>query len=304
VPLRPLAVGLVVAAALGLVGCGGSAKPRPDLIFVSTRSGVYDIYAMNADGKRQQRLTHGSETKAGSEQGLFYAVDPAWSHDGKSIAFTSTRTGSSSIFVMDSNGRNVAQLTRGAVDAHPTWSPDGSRIAFVRGKTGSLFVMSADGSGPHRITRGTAAEADPAWSPNGRWIAFVRSTVDTPVREVWLIHPNGTGAHMVTTLAHSVSGPAWSPDGRRIAFASNLHGNFGIYSIAVDGKGLRTVSATGMDSFSPSWSPDGKAIAFARNGSIVTVPVGPGVESVLTNGKDNDSSPVWNPIQARKSGGS
>jgi TolB protein len=120
------------------------------------------------------------------------------------------------------------------------------------------------------------------------------------VREIWLIHPDGRGAHALTFLAHSVGGPAWSPTGKELAFSSDAHGgHFGIYTISVTGKNVQPVSATGVDSFGPAWSPDGKTIAFQRNGSIVTVPLGPGDESVLTNSNDNDSSPAWNPIQAR-----
>ncbi len=301
--VRATVTGIVVVAALALAGCGGSAKPRPDLLFVSTKSGVYDIYAMNADGKRQQRVTRGSEGKPGTPPGLFYALDPAWSPDGKSIAFRSNRSGPSAIWVMRSDGRDTKQLTRGSQDEHPTWSPDGKRIAFVRGKTGAIYVMNADGTQARRITHGTAAESDPAWSPDGKWIALVRFTVNTPVREVWVIHPDGTGARMVTSLARSVSGPAWSPTGTQIAFSSDVHGHFGIYRIDVTGKNLQPISATSVDSFSPAWSPDGKTIAFARNGSIVLVPVGSGVESVITNSKDNDSSPAWKPVQAKAGSG-
>lgn len=293
------AAGLAASAALALAGCGGSAKPRPDLIFVSTKSGVYDLYAANADGGDQTRLTHGSTSSAAGSQELAYARDPAWSRDGRRIAFDSTRDGPSTIFVMDANGKNPRPISRSVYgDRQPTWSPDGKRIAFIRGKAGALYVESSSGSGARRLTFTTAAESDPSWSPDGRWIAFVRVTANTPTRELWLVRPDGSGAHELTTLGASVGAPAWSPDSKRIAFSSDVKtGTFSIYTVGVGGGKPTLVSGTSVDAVSPSWSPNGKQIAFSRDGAIVIATLGDG-EKQITNPKDNDSSPVWNPIPA------
>jgi tol-pal system beta propeller repeat protein TolB len=292
--------GLAVCAALVLSSCGGSPKPRPDILFVSTRTGVYDIFAMNADGSRQKRLTHGSSGDASSPQGLFYELDPAWSLDGRSIAFASQRDNGFGVYVMDASGKNIRRLGQTpSIVPHPTWSPDGKRIAFVSGSKSHLEVMNANGRGRHRVTSGSAVERDPAWSPDGRWIAYSQDFTGTPVREIWLVHPNGTGRHQLTFLAASADTPAWSPDSKRLAFSSDTRtGQFTIYTIRVDGIGLRRLTTSPNDEIDPAWSPDGKTIAFARDGAIVTVSVTGTDEHVLTNGKGNDSSPVWNPIQA------
>jgi TolB protein len=297
------AAGLAVAAAVALAGCGGSAKPRPDLIFVSTKSGVYDLYEMNADGSDQRRLTSGSTKSAKETQELAYARDPAWSRDGRRIAFDGTHDAPSAIFVMDADGKNAHQISTSPFgDRQPTWSADGKRIAFIRGKAGALYVESSSGSGARRLTFTTAAESDPSWSPDGKWIAFVRVTLNTPTRELWLIHPDGTGAKELTALGASVGGPAWSPDSRRLAFSSDVTtGTFAIYTVSVKGGKAPLVSGSSADSVSPSWSPDGKKIAFSRDGAIVVATIGDG-EKTITNPKDNDSTPVWNPMQAPAKG--
>jgi TolB protein len=291
---------LAASAALLLAACGGSGKPRPDLLFVSSRSGVYAIWEMNADGSRQRRLTGGGGDTS-TANGVFFQTEPAWSPDGRTIAYS----GGGDIDLVDSTGRNVRRLTSSAADdTHPSFSPDGKRIVFQRGT--SLWIMNSDSSGAHRLTLDPAAARAPAWSPDGRWIAYSRDFTGTPVREIWLIHADGTGARRLTNLDASANAPAWSPDGKEIAFSDDAHvGGFKIWLIGVDGKGLRrlTDNATAQE-IDPAWAPENGVLAFSSDGSIVTTTADGATVTPVTNSKDNDSSPAWNPIPppAKKGG--
>jgi Tol biopolymer transport system component len=104
-----------------------------------------DIYVMNADGSGKRMLTHNAR----------YNAEPAWSPDGRKIAFRSTRNGNRDIYVMNADGSGKRNLTRNpARDGSPSWSPDGRRIAFVSNRDGRLeaHVMNADGSGQRNLS--------------------------------------------------------------------------------------------------------------------------------------------------------
>ena len=101
---------------------------------------------------------------------------PAWSPDGRKLAFVSRRDGNSEIYVMNADGSEQGNLTQHpASDSHPSWSPDGRKLAFVSRRDGNseIYVMNADGSGLRNVTRAPSDDLDPAWSPDGRAIAFV-----------------------------------------------------------------------------------------------------------------------------------
>jgi len=98
-----------------------------------------DIYVMNADGSGKRMLTHNAR----------YNAEPAWSPDGRKIAFRSAQNGNRDIYVMNADGSGKRNLTRNpAQDGSPSWSPDGRRIAFISNRDGRLeaHVMNADGS--------------------------------------------------------------------------------------------------------------------------------------------------------------
>ena len=285
----------VLVVALAVTGCGGE-ESSPDIAFVSSRDGQYAIYTMSADGDGQRRLSEVDDEQGGERASPFFQIDPAWSPDATRIAFTSGRTGSSDVFVMNADGTDSKRLTSTKQnDTHPTWSEDGESIAFAR--DGDIWVMDADGSNARRISDIFAEETDPAWSPDGELIAYVRRTPGTAIQNVWTMRPDGSERRALTKQDGRSFTPAWSPDGTRIVFSTNAESEvYELFTIGADGKGLRRVTPTAGDNFEPSWSPDGSRIAYQEDGAIFTVSLGgePEVER-LTDQSENDSSPAWNP---------
>jgi TolB protein len=186
---------------------------------------------MNADGSQQRNLT--------GRPGQDYS--PAWSPDGRRIAFASVRGGlTPSIWVMNADGARQRRLTRLSGE-YPAWSPDGRAIAFDRltfGPTGwDIWTVNADGSHSRSLIASTADEQGAAWSPDGKAIAYGSSRgAQAGYKRIWLANTNGSDQHLLTNRVGER--PAWSRRGTYLLFTAG-----GIFVVRPDGSGLRSVPA-------------------------------------------------------------
>jgi hypothetical protein len=98
-----------------------------------------------------------------------YDSAPAWSPDGRQIAFESNQDGDMEVYVMNADGTNGRQLTDNTIhDEGPAWSPDGKRMAFTSGPddlNGDIWVMNADGSDKLRLMDVPGRDESPDWQP-------------------------------------------------------------------------------------------------------------------------------------------
>ena len=170
-------------------------------------------------------------------------TEPAWSPDGKKLAYTSFRDGAGGLFVANASGATITTplVTIADVDnIQAAWSPDGTKIAFVSNRFGQqdLFVMGAGdaaGTQPVRLTSDASSESEPTWSPDGTKIAF--TTDRNGNRDIYVMAlTQGTIPQQLTFDAGNDYQPDWSPDGTQIAFTSDRDNNDpGIYVMGADG---------------------------------------------------------------------
>jgi TolB protein len=192
---------------------------------------------------------------------------PAYSPDGKRIAFTCEVQGKLQICVMDEGGKNVRQLTEEpGYNRAPAWSPDGKRIAFIsnRDRNSEVYVMDADGANPVNLTNDPGFDGDPAWSPDGKQIAFVSGRTEDKALCLCVMDADGNN---VRDLKVNISRagyvyPAWSPDGKRIAYAGTADKALEVFVYDTAGGAPTQLTSLGGANGMPAWSPDGKRIAF------------------------------------------
>jgi Tol biopolymer transport system component len=192
-----------------------------------------EICTMKANGDNKTQLTHNQAFNA----------NPAFSPNGKKIAFQSPRNGKQDIYTMSANGTDQKRVTRSRKhDFNPAWSPDGTKIAFASQRHGNtdIYVINKDGTGLTRITTNEKFDFNPAWSPDGTRIAFQRgpSPSSSKIYVMKAARESETNIPQRLTTASGSgvdeSEPDWSPDGTRIAFASS-QGDGGLYLIRADG---------------------------------------------------------------------
>jgi hypothetical protein len=202
-------------AAAGPAGLGGGGFLGTGIGYGSSNPvrSYADIWRVRADGTGSpERLTDAP----GDDRAATF------SPDGTKLAFDSTRSGGTDIFVMNADGSAVRQLTFDhGFTWGAAWSPDGSRIAFNSWRSGrqSIYVMGADGSNPIQVTSGPGEDMEPSWSPDGTRIVF-RRVLDAPDGgEIWSVKADGTN---LTSLSDdpgaaddlTSGGGTWAADGR------------------------------------------------------------------------------------------
>jgi len=249
----------------------------------------FEVYLLSADGATVTNLTNNPSIDE----------NPAWSPDGETIAFTSHRTGTNQVYVMNADGSGQTQLTSGSGAGDPAWSPDGSKIAFSKstsGTTAEIFVMNPDGTAIVQLT--SSGEAFyPAWSPDGTRIAFTGE--EDGNFDIFVMNADGSDVIRLTTTVGVDVGQSWSPDGTKIAFASDRSGVSHIHVMNPDGTGVTQLDFGTSPTITPAWSPDGSKIAFAGAGEgerLLYMMNPDGSERVpLTPSAAVTSRPAWRP---------
>jgi TolB protein len=275
-------------------GVNGIAETK--IYFVSTRSGSKEIWVMDYDGQNQHQITHlgsisisprispDNSRVAFSTLGRegwsvrMYSLElgrmvsfpggsaggsnlsPAWSSDGSSLAFSSSRSGDSEIWMADANGNGVHRVTSiTGPNVAPVFNPrTNAQLAFVSGRTGEpqIYTMGADGSNMQRMTDSGYA-VSPSWSPSGGMLAFAWNRKygpgDPGGQDIYVFEIASMHWLQVTHESGNNDFPSWAPDTRHIVFQRRIGKTSQIWTMLSDGTHQQQLTRAGDNSM-PNWS--------------------------------------------------
>ena len=181
------------------------------------------------------------------------ARQPAWSPDGKSIAFFAYRDGGYDIWAITPDGSNQRKLTWGTFDdREPAWSHDGTRVAFSSdrgdpmGSDYNIWLLDVRSGAIRQLTKDPADDYMPTWSPDDSEIAFASARENG--RTVWAAKVSDGTERKVVTAAGRADAPSWGPGGKIVYHASAANQS------RYESEGVSLTGAENVFAFRASWA--------------------------------------------------
>ncbi|NNF99936.1 MAG: Tol-Pal system beta propeller repeat protein TolB [Desulfobacteraceae bacterium] len=223
------------------------------LAFISTGSGHKEINFCDFDGTGSRQFTsHKSIT-------LF----PAWSSDGKWLAYTSYVKGSPDLYIKNISENRGVVFSKKGIQISPAWVPGKFELAAALSFTGDqeIYLLTGEGKIIKRLTKSRGIDVEPTFSPDGTKMAFVSKRSGTP--QIYVREMDTGRVERLTFEGRYNTQPDWSPKGDKVAYSGMRDGQINIYVVGLEGDPPMQLTMDQGDNESPSWSPDGSLIAFS-----------------------------------------
>jgi len=276
-----------------VTGAQGVVNPR--IAYVSAQRGFsgsrYSLVVADVDGGNPQRVFSSSEP----------LMSPAWSPDGRKLAYVSFENGQSEVYIHDLVQRSRRLIaSQSGLNGAPAWSPDGTRLAYTQAPNGNVdvFVRNLITGRTQRITRHPAIDTEPAFSPDGQTLAFTSDRGGRP--QVYTVGATGGTAKRLTFEGKENARPQYSPDGQRLLVVHKDRKNryrIGMYDFRT--KTLDILTRGRLDE-SPSFAPNGAMVVYATEqrgqNKLIAASADGSASRPLSLPYDDVREPAWSPF--------